>query len=49
VTEPLGCKVPVLAWGLGLERLALIRYGMQHIKELYDGDMDWLREAPRCR
>jgi phenylalanyl-tRNA synthetase alpha chain len=49
VTEPLGCKVPVLAWGLGLERLAMFRFGASHLKELYDGDLDWLREVPLCR
>ncbi len=38
-----------LAWGLGLERLALLRYGASHIKALYDGDLDWLREVPQCR
>ncbi|OGL43547.1 MAG: phenylalanine--tRNA ligase subunit alpha, partial [Candidatus Schekmanbacteria bacterium RBG_13_48_7] len=26
VTIPLGCSVPVLAWGLGLERIAMFRY-----------------------
>jgi len=49
VTEPLGCKVPVLAWGGGLERIALLRYGASHIKSLYDDDLDWLREVPLCR
>jgi phenylalanyl-tRNA synthetase alpha chain len=49
VTEPLGCKVPVLAWGGGLERIALLRYGASHIKALYDDDIEWLREVPRCR
>ena len=49
VTEPLGVKAPVLAWGLGLERLALVRYGADHIRALYDGDIDWLREVPLCR
>jgi len=49
VTEPLGCRVPVLAWGGGLERIALLRYGASHIKALYDDDIDWLREVPLCR
>jgi phenylalanyl-tRNA synthetase alpha chain len=49
VTRPLGCKVPVLAWGLGLERLALFRYGAEHIRALYDADLAWLREVPLCR
>ncbi len=49
VTEPLGCKVPVLAWGLGIERLALFSYGLERIGDLYGGDLDWLKEAPLCR
>ena len=35
VTQPLGCDVPVLAWGLGLERLAMFRYDLSSIGELY--------------
>jgi phenylalanyl-tRNA synthetase alpha chain len=49
VTEPLGCRVPVLAWGLGIERLALFRYGLEKIGDLYGGDLAWLEEAPLCR
>ncbi|MDQ7006200.1 MAG: phenylalanine--tRNA ligase subunit alpha [Acidobacteriota bacterium] len=49
VTEPLGCKVPVLAWGLGLERLAMFRYGLSDIRELYLSHLDWLKEVPQCR
>lgn len=43
VTEPLGCKHPVLAWGLGMERLAMIRYGLSDIRELYQGRLEALR------
>jgi phenylalanyl-tRNA synthetase alpha chain len=49
VTQPLGCNVPVLAWGLGIERLAMFRYGLEKIGELYGSDLDWLKEAPLCR
>jgi phenylalanyl-tRNA synthetase alpha chain len=49
VTEPLGCEVPVLAWGLGLERLALFRYNLSSIGELYKSRMSWLKEAALCR
>jgi len=44
VTEPLGCKHPVLAWGLGMERLAMIRYGLSDIRELYQGRIETLQE-----
>jgi phenylalanyl-tRNA synthetase alpha chain len=43
VTIPLGVRVPVLAWGPGIERLMLIRYGMDDIRALYGGDLSWLR------
>ncbi len=33
VTIPFGCQVPVLAWGLGLDRLAMMRYGLTDIRE----------------
>ncbi len=46
VTEPLGIEYPVLAWGLGLERLAMITLGLKDIRELYISDIDWLRNAP---
>ncbi|MBD3336478.1 MAG: phenylalanine--tRNA ligase subunit alpha [Candidatus Eisenbacteria bacterium] len=48
VTRPLGCKLPVLAWGLGLERLAMLRYGVLHMRDLYVPDIQWLKEAPLC-
>lgn len=49
VTLPLGCQVPVLAWGLGLERLAMMRYGLDDIRTLYGSDLDWLQEVSLCQ
>ncbi len=49
VTEPAGCDKPVLAWGLGLERIAMLRHGMNDIRDLYMADLDWLRSVPLCR
>jgi len=46
VTEPIGVRNPVLAWGLGLERLAMLRYGLTDIRRLYISDLDWLRKTP---
>ncbi|MCL6089730.1 MAG: phenylalanine--tRNA ligase subunit alpha [Candidatus Thermoplasmatota archaeon] len=43
VTRPLGLKEPVVAWGLGLERLAMIYYGLDDIRKIYQSDIDWLR------
>jgi phenylalanyl-tRNA synthetase alpha chain len=44
VTLPLGVKKPVIAWGCGLERLLMLRLGMDDIRELYNNDLGWLRE-----
>jgi len=44
VTEPIGVKNPVLAWGLGLERLAMMKFGLNDIRRLYVSDLDWLKK-----
>ena len=49
VTQPLNCHVPVLAWGLSIERVAMMRFGLSDIRKLYWSDIDWLREAELCR
>jgi len=49
VTLPLGCRDRVLAWGLGLERLAMMIHNLKAIGDLYFATMPWLREAPLCR
>jgi phenylalanyl-tRNA synthetase alpha chain len=46
VTEPLGIKHRVLAWGLGVSRLAMLRLGLRDLRELYQSDIDWLRKSP---
>ncbi len=46
VTRPFGCEVPVLAWGLGLERVAMLRYGYTDIRHLYWATASRLRETP---
>jgi phenylalanyl-tRNA synthetase alpha chain len=48
VTEPLGIKYPVLAWGLGVSRLAMLRLGLRDLRTLYQSDIDWLRKSPVC-
>jgi phenylalanyl-tRNA synthetase alpha chain len=48
VTAPVGCTAPVLAWGLGLERLAMIKYNVDDLRKLYISDFKWLREVPSC-
>jgi len=49
VTQPLGIRDRVLAWGLGLERLAMLSHGLKAIGDLFFATMPWLREEPLCR
>ncbi len=49
VVSPFGVKHPVLAWGLGLERLAMALFGLDDIRKLYVSDIDWLRSSPIVR
>ena len=45
VTKPLiGSEVPVLAWGLGLERSIMEYYNIHDIRDLYKNDLKQLRE-----
>ncbi len=43
LTLPLGVKVPVLAWGIGVDRLFMMRHGISDIRTLFSQDLDWLR------
>jgi phenylalanyl-tRNA synthetase alpha chain len=49
VTKPLGIKNRVLAWGGGLERIAMLRFGLDDVRELYGNKLAWLRSVPRCQ
>ncbi|MFW9946158.1 MAG: phenylalanine--tRNA ligase subunit alpha [Candidatus Odinarchaeota archaeon] len=46
VTYPFGIKEPtrVLAWGQGLERIAMLYYGREDIRDLYFNPIKWLRQ-----
>jgi len=48
VTKPLGIKNPVLAWGGGFERLAMLRFNLDDIRELYSNNLTWLKSVPKC-
>ncbi|MDH5402007.1 MAG: phenylalanine--tRNA ligase subunit alpha [Candidatus Heimdallarchaeota archaeon] len=45
VVEPFGIEHPVLAWGIGVDRLFMTKYGINDIRELYSQNLDWLREG----
>lgn len=44
VVEPFGVKYPVLAWGFGFERLAMLKWNIKDIRDLYISDMDDLKK-----
>ncbi len=44
VTLPLGVRVPVIAWGLGLDRMALLAMGLSDIRDLVTPDLARLRQ-----
>lgn len=46
VTDPWGVKTPVLAWGLGVSRVAMLKLGLKDLRMLYRSDIDWIRDAP---
>jgi phenylalanyl-tRNA synthetase alpha chain len=48
VTLPMKIRNPVLAWGGGLERLAMLRLGVDDIRALYSNKIEWLRSVPKC-
>lgn len=44
VVKPLtGLDYPVLAWGLSIARVVMLKYNIKDIRELYRGDLNWLR------
>jgi phenylalanyl-tRNA synthetase alpha chain len=43
VTLPLGVKEPVIAWGLGVDRLFMMRAGIEDIRMIFSQDLGWLR------
>ena len=43
VTKPLGIDKPVLAWGGGIERIAMLKYELNDVREFYNNNLNWLR------
>lgn len=43
VTMPLGIDVPVIAWGLGIDRLFMLKAGVDDIRYLFAQDLAWIR------
>jgi phenylalanyl-tRNA synthetase alpha chain len=49
VLAPMGIEYPVLAWGGGLERLALLELGVDDIRSPYKNNLGWIRRMPVCQ
>ena len=45
VLAPFGVKCPVLAWGFGFERLAMLKWNIKDIRDLYISDIDSLKRS----
>ncbi len=45
VTIPLGIEVPVIAWGLGVDRMAMMALGINDIRDLFSRDLDLIRNT----
>ncbi len=43
VTKAMGIDVPVLAWGLGIDRMAMMHLGISDMRELFTDDIDAVR------
>lgn len=43
VTLPLGVKEPVIAWGLGVDRLFMMHARIDDIRGIFSQDLEWIR------
>ena len=43
VTKAMGVDVPVLAWGIGIDRMALMALGLNDLRELFSSDIEGVR------
>lgn len=45
MTQTLGIKEPVIAWGIGADRLAMCALASKDIRDLFSDNLNWLRKA----
>ena len=45
VVRPLGIDVGAIAWGMGIDRLAMFKLGIKDIRYLFAQNLDWLRNS----
>ncbi len=49
VVLPLNVEVPVIAWGLGIDRMAMNALGIRDIRRLFSPDLDFMRTQGKWR
>jgi len=49
LTEPLGVSEPVIAWGIGIDRLAMFKLGISDIRDIFSKKLDWMRNMRLVR
>jgi phenylalanyl-tRNA synthetase alpha chain len=42
--KPLGVEVPVIAWGMGIDRIAMFALGLNNIRDLFSQDLKFLQQ-----
>ena len=46
IVKPLvGKDIPVIAWGIGIDRIAMFKLGLNDIRQLFSHDLNYLRNA----
>jgi len=45
IMENLGIKGQAIAWGIGIDRLAMFKLGIKDIRYLFSDNIDWLRKT----
>lgn len=46
LTKPLGVDAPVIAWGMGIDRIGMVNMGIKDIRDLYSHDLGLLKRMP---
>ncbi|MBI4210660.1 MAG: phenylalanine--tRNA ligase subunit alpha [Candidatus Diapherotrites archaeon] len=46
ILENLGIKGQAIAWGIGIDRLAMFKLGINDIRHLFSDNLEWLRKTP---
>ncbi len=45
VTKPLGISVPVIAWGMGIDRIGMFNMSIKDIRDLYSHNIEFLKSV----